>query len=270
MADTPFEILLDRYQSGEATASDVAALERLLRADPVLRRAFVERFLLEVYLHRTLSGMVANRPHAGRPLARLRRAGRWLAAAVLLAAIALTAYLWLHRAGAGPHEIVSGQVESAGTSVARIRDGSPFEVAGDRPAILRLADGSQLELEPASRAIIRGQTGGVRQVVELSQGGGQFQVAHGGGQFRVDTPVGKVTALGTRFSVRLKPPRRGTGVKPGSTGTPLMAVAVTEGRIEVETRARSDILSGGESRVFGNDGEQNNVDDGNQNNRDDH
>jgi ferric-dicitrate binding protein FerR (iron transport regulator) len=87
-------------------------------------------------------------------------------------------------------------------------------------------------------------------------------VTHGLGQFRVETPVGAVTALGTEFSVRLRPAGR-------DKGNLWMAVNVTDGSVQVDAGNKSFKLSVGDRRVFGDDGEQNNVDDGDQNNQND-
>jgi ferric-dicitrate binding protein FerR (iron transport regulator) len=100
-------------------------------------------------------------------------------------------------------------------------------------------------------------------VVELTHGGGTFEVAHGGGQFRVTTPVGAVTALGTAFSVKFHP---GGKTRAGATAKPRMGVAVTEGTVRVDAGGRSFVLSAGKTGTYGEDGEQNNKDDGDQKN----
>ena len=69
--------------------------------------------------------------------------------------------------------------------------GSAIQVAGDQPAEIQLSDGSHVEFEPASRAVLHGESGGVRQVVELVEGSGTFQVLKGERQFQVQTSVGE-------------------------------------------------------------------------------
>src|SRR5262249_31585599 len=114
---------------------------------------------------------------------------------------------------------------------------------------------------------IQGGRGRVRQLIKLTQGGGTFQVAHGGGQFRVETPVGTVVTLGTAFSVQLRLRPQGAVPRTGTQRSMLMAVSVTDGEVQVDTKNKSYKLAVGDRRIFNDDGEQNNVDDGDQNNQ---
>ena len=52
-----FEILLERFQSGEATPEELVELDTLLRAQPDKRRILVERLLLEVHLYKAFAGI---------------------------------------------------------------------------------------------------------------------------------------------------------------------------------------------------------------------
>lgn len=261
-----FEILLERFLSGEATSEEMASLERLLRADGAKRRTLVERCLLEVHLHKAFSGIVRGRdaPRARPPGAPRRRVTAWLACAAAVLLVAGLSWYWLGRGKVVTHEVVSGNVLVDNVLTARIPEGAGFEVVGDVPAVISLSDGSRVELDPPSKGVIRGQSGGVRQVIALTQGGGRFRVAHSGGQFRVDTAPGTVTVLGTEFVARLQPPLK-VGKEAGNNAPMVLAVAVAEGRVQVDTRANRYTLSAGQRRVFGDDGDQNDKDDGDQN-----
>jgi ferric-dicitrate binding protein FerR (iron transport regulator) len=269
--DSRFDTLLERYQSGEATPAEVVELEKLLRQDAGLRTIFVEHTLLEVQLKKAFSheGFASVAPAPSRSLLeRFRRIGPWTAAAAAILVISGALVLFWGRAEAG-NTVLSGQVAINGVAAGKIPDRTPFEVIGNKPALIRLADGSRAEVSPSSKAEIQGRSGETRQVVKLTKGAGKFQVTHGAGQFRVETPVGAVVALGTEFTVKLRSPPKAGGPKPPAKGSLLMAVTVTDGAVEVDTRNKTYKLAVGDRRFFDDDGEQNNVDDGDQNNQDD-
>src|SRR4051812_1969864 len=96
MDAAPFELLLDRYQTGEATADELTELDRLLRADAAKRRVLVERTLLEVQLRRFFSGIAPTRRPGRR---RLTRRVLFVVAAIILLALGLL--LLLLRYGRG-------------------------------------------------------------------------------------------------------------------------------------------------------------------------
>jgi ferric-dicitrate binding protein FerR (iron transport regulator) len=265
-----FDELLDSCHSAEATPAELDELNRLLRGDAELRRRFVERSLLEVQLYKAFASLAVPAPTpTSIPIAAPARSWhprRWLAAAVLLLAAGVGLFFALHRKPEPAGQVASGEVKSGQHPAAALATGQPFEVVSRTPALVRFADASLAELDPGSQGVVRGKVGDVRQVIELTQGGGVFHVTRGGGQFRVDTPLGTVTALGTQFTVKLKP-AKGSG---GEKGKRTMAVSVTEGTVEVvHTNGKRRVLSAGQGRIYGDDGEQNNNDDGQQNNRDD-
>jgi ferric-dicitrate binding protein FerR (iron transport regulator) len=257
----PFESLLERYQSGEATPDDLAALEKLLRGDPEKRRRFVDRTFLEVQLHTVCAGILPMKSVAAPPAARSRRfrLGVLAAAAVLLLATAAFLLFSPGRKQGPSSEVVTGRVRVDGVAVERIPEGARFEVASDTAVVVRLPDGSRAELDASSQGTIR-----AARVIELANGGGIFQVAHGEGQFRVETPVGTVTALGTEFSVKLRPQKTTAGAR----NRPILAVKVTAGTVEVVVAGNRHLLSAGTSGDF-DEGEQNNENDGQHNNRND-
>jgi ferric-dicitrate binding protein FerR (iron transport regulator) len=161
--------------------------------------------------------------------------------------------------------VVAGQIQIDGMPANRIQGGSQFEVVGDAPATIRLTDGSRAEFNPRSKAALRDKDGDNRQVIELTQGGGRFAVARGNGKFRVETHVGTVTALGTEFTVNLQPwPKPKQAMPEGLR----LAVSVTSGTVQVEVAGRKDVLHAGSSRIFGDDGQQNQNNDGQQNQKD--
>jgi len=259
VSDSRFEALLDRYQGGEATPAEVAELVQLLRTEAALRTVFVEHHLLQAQLYKAGAAGAKDAQVAPR---RRSRAVRWLVAALLLIAVGLGLVSFIARPG---NEVVAGQVLVDGIPTSRIPDGAEFMVSGSSSAVIQLADGSQATFDPASQAIIRGRSDEIRQGVELTQGGGKFQVAHAGGsRFRVQTPVGSVTALGTEFTVQLEAKQKKTGRREKLA----LAVAVTEGSVQVDVAGKSFVLQVGDNRRFEDDGDQNNVDDGQKNDKD--
>jgi hypothetical protein len=128
-------------------------------------------------------------------------------------------------------------------------------VPDSSPAVIRLADGSRATFEPASEAVLFGRTAGQRQLVELVAGGGAFQVVEGGGGFEVKTALGRVTALGTEFSVRLLAPSdRDRESDRAGAGHAAMAVAVQSGAVRVEFGGETYTLQAGQSRRFAPEG----------------
>ncbi len=261
-----FDLLLSLYLNGEAASDEAAELERMLCSDSSKRRRLVDACLLEVQLHKVFGAILPADQEFIPPVKRSRRTRVWISAlaATIFLAVGVVA---LFRSGIKPteergSEVVAGQVRINGASVPTIPAGRSFEVIGDVPAIIRLADGSRAELEPATKAAIQSRAGEDRQLVELAQGGGAFQVTHGGGKFRVETPVGAVIALGTEFTVKL---RQRAKKKPEVS----MTVAVTSGTVQVETKGNRYTLTAGKSRVYSDDGEHNQNDDGQKNQNDD-
>lgn len=261
-----FDELLDRYQLGDAAPHDFEELETCLRTDAGLRQLFVERCLLEVQLRKVYAAAPGS--SAAPSFRRHRRVVRWLIAAsvLLVFGLGIAFFGFPGRPPSAPvSEVTAGQVFIGGVAATRIPEGASFEVTGNTPAVIRLSDGSVAEVAPSSKVEIQGRRGQIRQVLKLTQGSGKFQVNHGDGQFRVETPVGAVVALGTEFSVRLRLP----AIVAKTKGAMLMAVTVEEGTVQVDTRDKSYKLTTGDRRLFGDDGEQNNIDDGDQNNKDD-
>ncbi len=70
-----FEELVGAFQDGDASPGELAEMERLLRADPALRRVFVERSVMEVQLRKALTSRAAEE-EARRPAPRMSAARR--------------------------------------------------------------------------------------------------------------------------------------------------------------------------------------------------
>jgi ferric-dicitrate binding protein FerR (iron transport regulator) len=210
MSADRFEELLCRWENGAASREDLREMEGLLRESARLRKALLQRTLLEVDLHETYSGEIAEAARqAPRPgPARRFRAGRlavaW-AAAVLLAVTAGTLFFM---PGATPG-------------------------AGPR----RLDDGSVVAFAPGSRFSIQGPRDDARQVVELHEGAGTFRVVKGTLAFQVKTPRGFVTASDADFEVEIP--------RPGG-----LAVRVTRGTVTASHGEERRVLDSGERFVF--------------------
>lgn len=209
MRPEAFEEILDRWHEGQATPEDEAALTERLRDDADCRRAFVERAALEAELWELRAPCAAGRKRG------------WLGAAAALVLVSAAVFLALRGGERPPEEPLAG---------------APFEAPPEQPGRLRLADGSNVDLDPSGYAWIRGPVGECRQVVALMRGRARFRVERARGDFRVETPLGSVTALGTVFTVELRPAA--------------LLVAVEEGRVRVDAPAGSAALGAGEERLF--------------------
>lgn len=160
---------------------------------------------------------------------RSRRLIPVIAAAIVIVAIVF----WATRDPAASYEVVTGEVKV---------EGSRVEVSAKAPALFRMSDGSEARLAPSTSAVFYGRKDDARQVVEIAQGGGTFNVAKAPESFRVDTPAGRVLVLGTEFTVDLRQQRKGPAA---------LAVSVASGRVRVDHGGKSVELGPGESRVFG-------------------
>lgn len=244
-----WDYLIHRHLAGEElTEEQRAALNERLRKFPRLRKRMAEMAFEQANLRDALTvseavPILIVPETAAAPLlkpsaelvARPRRP--WILPAVAAAAcLAITIGIVLWTAGpAGPVEVV------AGAEGVRI-DGARVEVVGSAPARLRLNDGSEAQLAPASAAVFQGRVGDARQVVQLTQGSGTFKVAKAPDAFRVQTSVGRVSVLGTEFSVELRKQKK---------GAPALAVSVASGSVRVEAGGANKVLGPGQSVVFG-------------------
>jgi len=243
-----WDFLIHRHLAGEElTEEQRTALNERLRKFPRLRKRLAEMAFEQANLRDALTVseavpiLIVPQPAAApllKPSPELigPKPRPWIvpivAAAACLAIIAGIA-LWTSRGPEAPYKEIVGEVKV---------DGSRVEVAGAAPAVVRMNDGSEAELAPASSAVFHGRTADARQVVELTQGTGKFKVAKAPDSFRVDTSVGRVSVLGTEFSVELRKQKK---------GPPALAVSVASGRVRVEASGQKKELGAGESRIFG-------------------
>lgn len=199
--------------------------------------------------HNARGGRLENVP-AG---AAARRTGvRWTRFAAALLVLALGAALWhtQRSGGEGAVELADGQVLVAGRAVSVIPRGIPFEVAGQRPAVVDLGAGTRIELAPATRASIRREAGQI--VVQLDSGRGEIRTARGQPSVLVATALGSIRAEESRFTVEVV-----TSLPEGVTPTPsvrlpTLLVVVAEGAVTIEQAGQSIRLESGQDRLFMN------------------
>ena len=256
--------LVQKYLEQACSEPELAELQCVLNADPAAAETFAEA----TRLHASLTAVFREERGVRETSARITAIGKahsgalaaagshgksrnywkwWIAAAALVTLSLATALAMRNRA---EPRLLSGSVLVDGQATRRLRQGARITVAGNEPALVRLADGSQVELAKQSEATLFGSTDGYRQLVALHSGQGSFKVQKVSGEFAVNTPLGKVTVLGTEFDVELRPgPQEGEDAMNGKVMLAL-AVAVAVGSVRVELDGRSLVLSAGESRVF--------------------
>lgn len=250
-----WDYLIHRHLVGEELSEDQrTALNERLRKFPRLRKRLAEMAFEQANLRDALAvseamPIIIVPETAAAPLlkpspelvGRVRRP--WiLPAAAAAACFAIIVGIVIWTAGpVGPVEVLAGEVRIEGARV---------EVAGAAPARVRLSDGSEAQLAPSSSAVFQGRVGDARQVVQLTQGAGTFKVAKAADAFRIDTSVGRVSVLGTEFTVELRKQKK---------GPPALAVSVASGQVRVESGAANKVLGPGQSGVFGLEPEETKV-----------
>jgi anti-sigma factor RsiW len=180
------------------------------------------------------------------------RAAAWqaAAAAALVLASGIGLFYFLGKTETPLSMVASGRVLVNGVESLQIRDGAEVEVIGEESAVIHLADGSRAELAPASRAVIRGGRRRGAPVLELAQGSGEFEIGQGPRPFHVETPVGKITASGTDFSVELRPGENNPEASLSSNMTMALIVDVIAGNIDVQYGNHSYALGVGDNRLY--------------------
>ena len=245
-----FDELLDAYLLGDLSEEQSVQLQEALQTDSAARRRFVQSILIEAHLHRLARSEAASlaprqeptpeanllRPMPPRGITRLRHAA--MAAVVLVAVGAIAIFCFIGKGSSPLARVASGNVLVDGQPMGRIAEGSTLSVAGPGAAVIDLSDGSRVTLDPTTQLTLRGRVDSIRQVLHLTAGGGQFQVAHGGGQFRIDTPAGSLTVLGTEFTAVLRSPRS-------------LFLSVAAGTVRFDGEGQTFTLSTGQSRTFG-------------------
>lgn len=245
-----FDALLDAYLLGDLSPEEAAQWQGSLQTDPAARSRFVRNIFIETGLHSLARREPASVAPRQQPTATagarrqmtpdsIVRLRRWTVAAVVLVAIgAIAVFHFARQESTTFARVASGTVLVDGQSRDRLADGATLSITGPAPAVIHLSDGSRATLEPATQLTIRGRKDSTRQVLQLTAGGGQFQVPYGGGQFRIDTPVGSVTVLGTEFTAVLRSPQT-------------LFLAVVAGTVRFDGSGSAFTLSTGQSRTFG-------------------
>ncbi len=213
--------LLSALADGRLTPEQHAALEAALEADPAARKTYFEYLDLHLAL---------GKPSTAVP----RRRRRWIAAAVGLAAGALSAFLVL--GGADPARISrSAGARFYGPAPERLRAGQEYAlVAGT--VELSFTSGALVLLEAPAAFEVRD---GLRMI--LKYGRGSVQVDERSKGFSVDTPVAKVVDRGTRFALDV-----GEG---GETEVHVLEGAADVGAVQLTKGDARRIGSGGMSTV---------------------
>jgi hypothetical protein len=269
--------LIQKYLDQSVTPAETSALEERLTRDPQAAEMLAEAVRLESGLTRLFqaeertaaalsqlfTGATAETHAASRPSSttstrswRDPQRSMWAAAAGLLLAVGLGSWLYLRphaplpQVVAARNEIVAGDALINGAPGQTVPDGSSVQVLGYDSAVVRLTDGSRAEFDPGATALIHGRDAGLRQWVELNEGCGTFHVEKGDGEFEVATQLGSVTALGTEFSVEIRPTSSAGGLF-SPTASTLLIVAVLSGAVQVEYGDQIYALAAGERRVFG-------------------
>ncbi len=277
--------LIEKYLAGMLEPNELAELERMLREDRAAADLFASMTRLESELHacfqqeaniqETTSGLqkASETSSVAKKGAWSRPAVWWSAAAVVLvAAGGILFSLWK----SAPHaprdngngivkvepkdnrpqvdpkstQVIAGDVRVNGHLAKTANTGDRLHVVGQQSAILSLPDGSKAEFETASEFVLRGEMAGMSQVVEMVDGTGTFKVEPAEGGFQVETPVGRVTALGTEFRVKLR--TKGDEKERVFPGTKIaaLAVLVISGVVEVEVAGKTYTLYAGDDRQF--------------------
>ncbi len=266
MPETGFQDLLGRFLDEELSPAELKSLAGFLASNKDCAKAFDSAVHLESLLAVThcpapsparISANIRRRLRGG-----MRRLLMFTAAASILAAV-FGSWMAFRKPdlipGKPQHTLLSGQVMVNGqpSHSKHIPENSSIENSGNKAALIRLADGSMATLATGSRIILKGSDQKTRQIVELHQGRSSFKVKTEPRQFRVDTPLGRITVLGTEFSVALKVPlQKEQGENKMKTKLAfLLAVAVTAGTVRVDFNGKEDILTAGASKVFGAESE---------------
>lgn len=123
------------------------------------------------------------------------------------------------------------------------------EIAAPDGAALDLPDGTHVVLRPGARASLERAGEGERARIRLAQGDASFEVARVRGTFAVETGLGRVEVLGTRFTVRHLP----DPARPGARAV-LLEVEVSEGRVRLRAGMRAVDLVAGQAGFCGSSG----------------
>lgn len=224
--------ILDRWFDGYEPADQ--SIDQLIGVARSGASALVHAAILELRLRRAARLPSATVPEPVRN--RSRRTPFALAAAAVLALLIGAVWLAVHPRHRGAGALTAGTILVNGNRSDRVPEGGPFEVPSGLPADLRLSDGSLLKIDAGSRVAVQMATPQAR-IVRLMAGAAGFDVTPQAREFRVETALGNVRVLGTRFRVAL-------------LSSPMLQVSVRQGTVTVECGHGTTTLTGGQQREF--------------------
>lgn len=191
--------LSQRYLDGEATESEVAALEELLRHDAAARRQFAELANLDSALAEQAAYWVApaSKPSHRPPAKNRRPARQWLAAAAALALL-VTGAGWWQSYQQGYATVAKGIGTSQFTEGGKVRN-TAYELNEGTVEFLT-ARGARVVIEAPAHFQFESA-----QRLRMTQGRLAADVPPSAKGFTVITPTGKAVDLGTKFGVDVPP-----------------------------------------------------------------
>ena len=233
MKDQEIQQLLQRYQAGQATPAEAAAVEQwydALTHDEPLTLSAPERQQLQATLWQRIATRTVTAPQF-RPRRRVAAWARWMAAAVVLTAGGVGTYALLN-----PQQLPGSGVVATAPVPTAVQEEAATETAAaawtetanptNQSLRLTLPDGTTVALTPASRLRYPAVFTGAKRQVYL-RGEAFFDVTHNAARpFQVFTDQVVTTVLGTSFTVR---------AEAGQSGA---LVQVHTGRVRVTPRAR--------------------------------
>ena len=226
--------ILDRWFDGyEPTEQRIDELIGVMGLDDGAA-GLVQTAMHELALRRAAALPSFRAPEAEQ--IRRRRTPRALAALVMLTVLVGAIWYFVRPRKSGAGAVTAGTVLVNGSRSDSVPDGSPFDVPSGLPADLRLTDGSLLKVDAGSTAAVQMAAPQVR-IVRLIAGAANFDVTPQAREFRVQTDVGRVRVLGTKFRVAL-------------LSGPVLQVSVRQGRVTVECGQGETSLTGGQTRDF--------------------
>jgi ferric-dicitrate binding protein FerR (iron transport regulator) len=239
--------IVERYLDGAALPEEERELDRVLSASPAVADVFARRSRFDADLRTHFTQWHGWSPGFSRASRRrLPRPAAWVAAATVVVCCLVTWRLLLPF-GQECHTVTSGQVLVNGVESRRIPSGSLVEVLGGQPAVIRLADGARAELMADTKAIIGRDGASTGRVVQLAQGGGEFQFSDR--PVHVDTPLGRISSPATNVFIALRPTREEEPSIGGSIAAALI-VAVMSGSVQVQQGDGMYALDPGDYRVY--------------------
>jgi ferric-dicitrate binding protein FerR (iron transport regulator) len=149
---------------------------------------------------------------------RIRFVGFAAAASVAVLAVTFASYFYFSAWRAGPASAGADSSVRVSGSAQSLRFGEPFAVGADHGAVLEAADGVSLRLDRRSKMVVRAP-----DVIALEGGRLYFETTSLRSRLSIETPVGRVTHLGTRYAVELR--------------ADTMIVQVRDGLVRVTTNA---------------------------------